>query len=176
MSEKQEIIEQNNIATDYVVGTPGSFDSTTAELVLRNSAVVVDRLTPQQFAKLGQPAIEAVLNASAIAKEIAPLSAEDQRQLPVETAAEHQFRTEVFQPLHGLQSLVSLEKFDSSDPATVSMIKKAVWLGSTAFEKVVTDPSASEFPALQSTLGYFGGNSRAAAGRAERSKNTSSNR
>ena len=73
-------------------------------------------------------------------------------------------------PIHRLQSAVSVEKFDVNDLAVVEKVKKAVLLGSVAFDKVLSDPRASEFTSLQQTIDYFGGNSRAAAGRAKRSK------
>lgn len=172
MLECQKVIDQTNLAAECVAETAGPIDSTTAELVLRNTAVAADRLTPSQFLQLGQPAFEALLAVVAIANDLAPLTEEDQLQHPLETDPEHRFRTLVWQPLHSLQSAVSIEKFATSDSATIEKVKKAVWLGSVAFEKVLTDPSASGFSSLQQTVDYFGGNSIAAAGRAERSKST----
>ena len=178
MAQKQieEVIEQNNIATDYVVGTPGPIDNTTAELILRSTAVAADRLTPEQFSELGKPAMGALIDAANAAKEIAPLAETDLQRLPTETDAEHSLRTKVWQPLHRLQSAVSLGEVGGNDPQTVAAVKRAVWLGGTAFEKVLTDPSAQEYGELQRTVGYFGGNTRAAAGRAESLRSQSSSR
>jgi len=167
MPDVHEIIEQNNTATDFVVGTADPLDNTTAELVLRSSAVAADRLSPPQVLELGKPALDALVDAAAAAKEVAPLADADKQRLPGETDAEYHHRTEVWQPLHRLQSVVSLGEYDDN-PQTVSKIKRAVWLSSTAFEKILTDPATQQFNELQRTVGYFGGNTRAAAGRAER--------
>ncbi|GAC1390419.1 MAG: hypothetical protein NVSMB46_00020 [Candidatus Saccharimonadales bacterium] len=170
MSEINEIIDQNNFASDFVVDLASSIDNTTAELILRSTAVAADRLTPRQVSKLGKPALDALLDAATAAKEIAPLGEADSQRLPSETDAEFHYRTEVWQPLHRLQSIVSLGEYEDK-PHTVAAVKRAVWLGSTAFEKVLTDPSAVDCRELQRTVGYFGGNTRAAASRAERLKN-----
>jgi hypothetical protein len=169
MSEIQKVIEQNNFAADHVMTAEGPVDDQTAELVLRNTAVAADRLNPYQFSKLGESATAAMLHAAAAAKEIAPLREVDNEQLPTETDAEHRYRTEVWQPLHNLQSVVSVgTEIDMTNPDTARAVKQAVWLGSVAFEKVVQDPAAQEFSQLQGTTRYFGGNAHAAAGRAER--------
>jgi hypothetical protein len=165
-----EVIDDNNLATDYVVGAQGPIDNSTAELILRSAAVAADRLTPSQFKELGKPAMDALIDASAAAKEVAPLAQADQKRLPSETAAEYRLRTEVWQPLHRLQSVVDSGRYDRNNPKTIVAIKRAIWLGSTAFEKVLTDPQASQFSELQRTVGYFGGNTRAAAKRAKRLK------
>lgn len=164
----EEVINQNNAATDYVINNQGPIDNNTAELLLRNTAVVADRLTPKQFSGLGAPAVDAMLDAAATAKEIAPLSEVDLKKLPTETRREHEYRTEIWAPLHRLQSVISLGEFDGSDPEMTSAVKRAVWLGSTSFEKVMQDPATSEYKGVQETVRYFGGNAQAAAGRAER--------
>lgn len=167
MPSVHEVIEENNAATDFVVGTPGQIDNVTAELVLRSSAVAADTLTPHQVTELGKPALNALLDAANAAQEVAPLDPADKQRIPRETDAEYRHRTEVWQPLHRLQSVVSLGEY-GNNPEAVSKVKRAVWLSSTAFERILTDPAAQQFSELQRTVGYFGGNTRAAAGRAKR--------
>ena len=167
-TEISEVIQENNAAARYIVDSQVSIDNDIADLVLRNTAVVADRLSPEQFERLGKQARGALALASSIANEIKPLSKNDLAQHPTETNTEHKYRTEVTLPLHQLQAVVSLGEYDPSNPKVVSSIKMAVWLGSTAFEKVITDPFASELHTIKTTTGYFGGNSRAAARRAKR--------
>lgn len=162
-----EIIEQNDRAAEFVTGTEGPVDTDTAELVLRSTAVAADRLTPRQFSELGRNTVDSVLDAAAIAKELAPLAEEDKRQLPNETDEHYRYRTEVYSPLHSLLLLVSRKSHDQS-PQQSARIKQAVSLGSTAFKNILTDPEVERFVELQNTIGYFGGNTLAAAGRAAR--------
>lgn len=164
------IVEQNNIAAVFVAETLDSPDYITADLLLRNTAVLADRLTPSQFGELGKPAIDAMLDAAKVAKELAPLAKADQQRLPSETDAEYEYRIEVWQPLHSFQSAVSHEELNGEQQTMSRAIKHAVWLASFAFEKVLTDPVVTDFGEIQSTVGYFSGNTHAASRRAERLK------
>lgn len=174
MPNIHEVVDKNNIATDSIVGTQGPIDTVAAELVLRNTAVAADRLTPAQFQKLGTTASTALLEAASAARGIAPLSAEDVRQLPTETDSEHIFRTQVQAPLNRFQLAVSIGDFNNDHPEMQKVVKRAIWLGSTAFEKVVTDPSATEFVELSRTTRYFDGNATAASRRVERAQPSAS--
>lgn len=171
MPDIHEVIEQNNAATDFVVGTPGPIDNTTAELILRSNAVAADRLTPRQITELGRPAIDALIDAATAAKEVAPLADEDMLKLSHETDAEYSHRVQIWQPLHQLQSLVSSGEYGES-PQAIAKVKTAIWLGSAAFEKVLSDPLAQQPNELSRTINYFSGNTRAAADRASRLKSS----
>lgn len=160
------IIEQNNIATDHVVGTSGPFDLMTGELILRNTAVAADRLSYDGFAELGEPAAKALQNAAVAAKEIAPPHPADLQRFSDETDEEYAYRTGIELPLHSLQSALYAQNPDMNNPQKLAAVKRAIWLGATAFEEVVQDPAVD----LEETHRYFNGNSAAAARRAERQK------
>src|ERR1700757_4475479 len=95
----QELIEQNNRATDYVVGTPGPVNGDIAEYVLHNTEVIAWSLSRDQFVKLGSPAVNALQDAAASARELAPLGEEDLAKRPNDSDEQHEFRTSIQLPL-----------------------------------------------------------------------------
>jgi hypothetical protein len=168
MTSFNEVIELNNEATDFVVGVSSRFDETTADLVLRNAAVVADRLTPSQYFRLSDEAQESLKKAAASALEIAPSRIEDLEKLPHETTLDYIYRINVWQPLHSLQARVHVGEIDTGDTEQLAKVKRAIWLASTAFERVTSDAATQEFPEVQRTLHYFKSNASTAVGRAER--------
>jgi hypothetical protein len=165
---RRDIIEDNSRAVRSIVAGRGLIDTVAAELTVRNVAVAADRLTYDQFMQLDSSAAGAMLQAGIEAQKVAPLTDDQAAKLPTESDDEHFYRTRVLQPLHNLQSAVSTGEFTAEGPASVEKVKRAVQLGGVAFEKVVTDPVAADFPELQEAMRYFSGNAENASGRVER--------
>lgn len=165
----QEIIDQNNAAADYVAHATGPIDILIADYVLLNTSEASRKLTLDDVAELGKPAVNALLDAANIAKKVFPLSDADMQKLDGESDNAHGFRVNVQQPLRRLRSVVSSGSYED-DHDTIASIKTAVSVGSTAFAAILSDPVALRDNELNGFIGYFGSNASAAADRVSRSK------
>lgn len=164
----QKIIVKNSIATDFVVGTPGAPDRDTTELTLRNVAVLSDRLSPHDLRQLAPESADALRKVADEAAKLVTVAAADAERRPTETAEEHRNRVELELPLHGLQAAVNTGELDLTQEGVAAAVKRAVWLGSVAFEGIMNDPATRDFGAVQETVSYFDGNATAAVRRAQR--------
>lgn len=160
-----ELAQANVESAQAIVRTP-SFDDTAAELLMRNAAVITDRLKADEFWSLPRNVGSKAIEAADIAISLAPLDLADTIPLPFETKAEHIYRLTVWQPLHSLQSKIAERKFDSDNNNEVTTLKRAVSLGSTAFAAVLLASEAN--PSIIETERYFWGNTDAAVGRIQR--------
>jgi hypothetical protein len=167
MSEKRDTIELMMSASDFVQESEPDEYEYIADLLLRNPAVLADRLEPFQASELGKPAINALLDVVSVAQEIRPSTKEEMRKFPNETRAEHSYRVNVWQPLRLLQAAVSRGEY-KSNPEGVATVRRAVHLGSIAFKEIINDPVAKQSRVVQHAAGYFHSNAEAAATRASR--------
>lgn len=153
MPKFNEVIDLNNQAA-AIVAEPGSrFDETAADLVLRNTAIIATRLTAHEFSVMSASSIDAVLDVAGIAKELTPPpTPENELQLPHESYSEHQYRLNVWQPLHSLQKKVITGAYDRND-SEIDKLKTAVTLASVAFAATLRESVHN--PTIVDTEIYF---------------------
>jgi hypothetical protein len=179
MASAAEVIELNNMATDFVVSQRGTFDSVIADLVVRNTLQIAKSLTPGQFMNLSEPAREALKEAASAAMEVvAPLSNSEKKRQTTEalvlgqksstvvreTPTDQAYRLGVKRPLERLQARFYVDQnIDPINPDELPMVKRVIWLAGSAFEKVLADPAAEDVTEIQQSLSNFEVNARQAA-------------
>ena len=168
MSQTQELIKLNSQTAETIASSTTEIDNYAADLVLRNLAVASDTLTPRQFSELSPRTVDQVLDAAAIAKDIAPVDKQELLRLPKESDGDYQYRTTIVEPLHYLQRKAHNGEIDKTNIEEMRKVKVGVKLAGEAFASIMND--AADNPAIRETEGYFRGNTEAAAKRLARSR------
>lgn len=163
MPQIEKLVELNT-KTAEAVTSRSEMDNFAAELVLRNTSVAADRLSPLAFSHLSKGTVDKVLDTVAIANELAPQEPIEKQRMPHETDADYQYRTVIAQPLNSFQRKIANGDFNK-DPDSKEMhkIQAGIILASEAFASMIED--SAHDPAITSTERYFWGNINAAARR-----------
>ncbi len=167
MNSFEKLAMANLDAAQAIAANQQHFDDSASELLLRNAAVITDRLQANEFFDLPASAERAALEAAEAANILAPLSNEDLLPLPFEPTLEFHYRTGVWQPLHSFQRKLSISEVDKHGRDEVARYKDAVRLGSAAFSAILLANESN--PVIRDTERYFWGNTDAAVGRIRRS-------
>lgn len=166
MSKIPELIEANTHAANVAAHPEAPFNDMLGDLVLRNTVVALDRIDVQGYASLTPETRALVEQTAELSETLAPMAPADVIKLPHETATEYAFRLNVSQPIGNLQRKMNVGNYKPADQTEVAQLKKAIHLGAAAFAAVVGEKI--DHPQILEAEGYFWGNTRAAAGRAER--------
>jgi hypothetical protein len=169
MSQIQELAYLSVDTAEAVARNSEVFDAQAADLTLRNMAVMADRLKPNDFYSLGSSILDQVLVVVHVAQDIAPLMEEDTKRYLDETDQEHQYRVNVWQPIHSLQTKVHNRAYDKDDSTEMSKIRFGVEASGRAFMSVLLETKS--IPEIAETEQYFWGNVTAAARRVNLSSN-----
>ncbi len=130
----------------------GQFDHSAGEVVMRCPAVFADRLSPYSFSQLSENIQDGFKNLASMASVIKPSTESENQRRPNETDAAYRYRTQVWQPIHGLQRAL-LEKSYSHDIEPV--VRESVYLASSLFKQgLVEAVSQNDGPVIE-TLNYF---------------------
>lgn len=160
------VVGLNTQAAELLVQPESQFDDLTADLILRNTAVAVDRLSPAVFGKLSASTQDAIFDASKAAKDLAPSDPIDEEREAGESDAEYAYRTSVYHPLYSLQGKFHTSNFKATTAEEVARARQAVKLASKAFGAIARE--SHELPAIEETFSYFMNNAVAAATRIKR--------
>jgi hypothetical protein len=156
-----EMLGMTHAAAAEVIGRVAEdFDQTGADFVLRNLAVITDRLSPQQFDALPKEVKDQVIVVAHVAHDVAPLEESDLERIPGETDSAFNYRTNIWGQLHALQRLVYGQEYDTDDTLMMSRLRFAVHAAGHAFAGVLEE--TAEVPVIKETMRYFTGNTEAA--------------
>jgi hypothetical protein len=144
------------------------FDDIAADFTLRNMAVIADRLKPAEFDNLSPETRDQVATVIDTAHELAPLANEDLEQYPDETTVDHQYRINIWQPIHSLQKKVHIGEFDPNNSREMVQLRLGVEAAGIAFELVLLE--TKDIAEIAETEGYFWGNVTAAARRVKQAR------
>ena len=162
----QALIDANEIAGLAIARNTEGFDSTGADMIMRNIAVICDRMQPQDFNALSQEARDQVAVVAHISHDLAPMKEIDREKHGNETDEQHQYRIGVWGPIHTLQSKVHISDFNEDDKLQMSKIRFGVVAASKAFGAVLQE--TQNLPQISETVRYFQSNTDAAVRSASR--------
>jgi hypothetical protein len=165
-NETQRLADKNRYAAEVIGNTATVFDADGADMIMRNLAVITDRLSPAQFDALSDSTRHQIGVVSFIAQEAAPQTDGDRVRHQDESDEDYRYRTNIYGPLHALQAKIHSKKFDPNDAYTVSKLRFAVTGAGHAFASALTESIA--IPVIDETQRYFWGNTNAAVKVADR--------
>lgn len=162
----QRLADIHKDASEIVGRTAETFDPHAADLVLRNLAVMTDRLSPAQFSALSETTREQVGVVAFIANDVAPQAEEDKIPHPDESEEDNKYRTTIWGPIHSLQTKIHTKNYNPNDEFVISKLRFAIKASGLAFASVLEE--STTIPTIVETERYFWGNTEAAARAARR--------
>ena len=165
MLHTQELGLLTTTTAETVARNTEFFDDIAADLLLRNMAVLADRLKPNDFYSLEPSVLDQIAVVVHVAQDIAPLKEEDTERRANESEQEHAYRVNVWQPIHSLQKKIHTRDYDPKDSTEMSKIRFGVYAAGKAFQSALLETKS--LSAIVETEGYFWGNVTAAAHRAK---------
>lgn len=160
----ESLLMTNSAAAEIIANDQEGLDGYGADLIMRNLAVITDRLSASEFDCLPKGVKDQVYAITFMADDIAPISEQDSIRHPHEDDEAYNYRMDVWQRIHNLQAYVHTRGHDKNDPHELSKIRFVVDGASHAFAAVLE--ATKGLPAVAETVGYFRGNANAAAKRA----------
>ncbi len=157
------VIDQTVFAGQMIVGEHGNPDPGVADLVVRNLAVLTDRIKPNQFDRLPQSTQDQVRDVASLGRAIAEISPADLERLPNETDEQFSYRSEVRQPIQALQAFFHNREMSTDDTLQQGALRYAISESTEAFDSLLSH--TYQLPSVNETLGYFQGNAGAASKR-----------
>ncbi len=160
------LAEENITISQEIARNDEDLDYESADLILRNAAVITDRLNFQQLKGLSEQTQEQLMVLAFIASDLAPLSAEDLELEPEEDPHDHMYRTTIWQQIHAFQTKVHTKNYDSENNLEMSKIRYGVEAAGLAFASTLKE--TSHIPVIAKTVGYFQRNTSGAQVRTAR--------
>lgn len=155
-----ELIEKNELASAAIARNPEQFNVGGADMIMRNMAVLSDRLNVQEFEALSKEARDQVAVVVHIANDVAPIDELDIIKHARESDQEYEYRKNVRGPMFALHRKISLYGEDESDQLLMSKIRFGVEAAGKAFGSVLHE--TQHLSEVNETISYFQGNTNAA--------------
>lgn len=159
MNKLSRAVNLTNLAAEQIANDKTGFNLNAGDLVARNFAVLMGRLSFEEFNNLSSDTQLDILDAANMARGLAKIPKEDLKKYRDESEDEFKFRMMIRQPLHNYQRLLNTG-MKETDPAKNKLHRRASKLFSIAFE--ATARETNHLPLVSETAGYFEKNSEAA--------------
>lgn len=152
LEQARAIGEAHFELTSDMTRAEGQFDHSAGEVVMRCPAVFADRLTAYSFSQLSENVQDGFKNLASMAQVINPSAESEKQRRPNESDTAYRYRTQVWQPIHGLQQALLLKSYsDEIEP----VVRESVYLASSLFKQgLVEAVSQNDRPVIE-TLNYF---------------------
>jgi len=164
LNKIQELMDANVRIGDEIASEPDVFVHSSSELLVRNLAVITNRLSIERFNTLSDNTMDKFKAMIFMASDIAPINEEDLMRLRGESDEEFDHRMSVTQPIHSFQQMTHLwnkAKTKSSDERTISKLKFATKSAADTFASTLGE--TYNVPEVKETIGYFQRNTSAAS-------------
>ncbi|MDL2362998.1 MAG: hypothetical protein QFB86_01290 [Patescibacteria group bacterium] len=163
MASIYEIAQQTEEVAENVALHTQKFEDIAAELIMRNMAVIMDRLDPNDYSSMDAGTKSKVQAVAIHTRKIAPIEEGELAQMPFESHSEFVYRASVVHPLHKAQRAIAFADFDTYDVEDSKDYRTAVLLAGRGFNAVVGE--VGHMTKITRETRYFTGNIAAAAGR-----------
>ena len=164
LNEIQELMDANVRIGDKIASEPGVYVHSSSELLVRNLAVITNRLSIERFHTLSDDTMDKFKAMIFIASDIAPVKEDDKEQLDDESDEEFNHRMNIAQPIHSFQEMTytwNRAKTESSDGRNISKLKFATKAAAITFASTLGE--TYNVPEVKETIGYFQSNTSAAS-------------
>lgn len=150
-------------AAEDVSRTEGPLYFDAADLLTRNTVVILDRLNREDFAALPQGVQEQVGALVAMSTQVVPVEAEDLALRSGESDEAFEFRAGILEPIRALQRYLHIPPINKEveDATTQSRLKFAIQAAAFAFTGILQATQNS--PKISREMPYFLRNVQAAA-------------
>lgn len=155
-----DLIKKNEMVSAAIARNPEQFNFGGADLIMRNMAILSDRLNVQDFEVLSREARDQVAVVVHVANDVAPIDESDIIQHHKESDEEYEYRKSVRGPLFALDRTVSCAEVDESNQLLMSKIRFGVEAAGKAFGSVLYE--TQHLKDVNNTISYFHSNTSAA--------------
>ena len=164
LNKIQELMDANVRIGDEIASEPDIYVHSSSELLVRNLAVIVDRLSIEHFNALSDDTMDKFKAMIFMASDIAPTKESDTVRFKDESDEEFDHRMNLVQPIHSFQKLTyswNKAKTESSDGRNISKLKFATKAAAITFASTLGE--TYNVPEVKETIGYFQRNTSAAS-------------
>jgi len=164
VSHIQELMDANVRIGDEIASQPDVYVHSSSELLVRNLAVIANRLSIERFNALSDDTMDKFKAMIFMASDIAPVNEADMIRLRDESDEEFDHRMSVTQPVHSFQQMTyswNRAKTNSSDGRNISKLKFATKAAAITFASTLGE--TYNVPEVKETIRYFQRNTSAAS-------------